>query len=613
MRYSKEALVKLAKFTEKDLELIRNRRRKHNQLGFAYQLAFVKLHNRLPIQEPFELIEELIGYVSIQLEINVVAIEKYSKREATISEHQRQIRTYLKLTKFSDAAPQLIEQFIFEQACRLEQTHALLSLTRDFLRKQSILEPAESTLKRLIHQQRQKARTFIFDKIHQLLSIQQKEQLDKLLLTESKTYSLLHYLKQSTTRASASSIIKITEKLDKIKATGILDVDLSWLNNNLQRWMNRYVRKTTAFRIKELKEKRRYALLVCFLKQHYRDLTDDLVKNYDKVMNQMYNRTQIDLDKQHRKQRKTIRTSLEVFQTVADAILDESIADVSLRAMIFKQVGKDALSNRRDSVKNWLSSKHKDVFTLLVNTRFSYLRQFAPTLLEHLSLEKEDAKDDTLLEAVKLIKEMNQSGKRKLEADTPISFMPKSTQNLVVKSDGQIDKPAWECALLTAVKDNIKSGNIAIKDSKRYGHINDFFMPLEKWEARRDSFFKRAGLPSDPEKVKDFLTKRLDLAFDEFLERLPKNKYAQLDEKGWQVSKDESEELSKEEKEKLEKIQAYLAKHMRIIKLPQLLIEVDNELSFSRHFMSPSGLRKKLAAVNILQFLSFVEPFELPF
>lgn len=588
MRYSKEALVKLAKFTNKDLELIRNRRRKHNQLGFAYQLAFVKLHNRLPIQEPFELIEELIGYASIQLEINVAAIENYSKREATISEHQHQIRTYLKLTKFSNAVPQLIEQFIFEQACRLEQTHALLSLTRDFLRKQSILEPAASTLKRLIHQERQKARIFIFDKIHQLLSAEQKEQLDRLLLTASKTYSSLHSLKQSTARASAISIIKITEKLDEIKATGILDVDLSWLNNNLQRWMNRYVRKTTAFRIKELKEKRRYALLVCFLKQHHRDLTDDLVKTYDKVMNQMYNRTQIDLDKQHRKQRKTIRTSLEVFQTVADAILDESIADVSLRIMIFKQVGKDNLSNRRDTVKNWLSSKHKDVFTLLVNTRFSYLRQFAPTLLEHLSLEKEDAKDDALLEAVNLIKEMNQSGKRKLEKDAPISFMPKSTQSLVVKSDGHIDKPAWECALLTAVKDSIKSGNIAIKDSKRYGHIDDFFMPLEKWEARRDSFFKRAGLPSDPEKVKDFLTKRLDLAFDEFLERLPKNKYAQLDDKGWQVSKDESEELSKEEKEKLEKIQAYLAKHMRIIKLPQLLIEVDNELSFSRHFMSPN-------------------------
>ena len=30
-------------------------------------------------------------------------------------------------------------------------------------------------------------------------------------------------------------------------------------------------------------------------------------------------------------------------------------------------------------------------------------------------------------------------------------------------------------------------------------------------------------------------------------------------------------------------------------------------------FREPSGLRKKLAAVNILQFLSFVEPFELPF
>jgi hypothetical protein len=42
----------------------------------------------------------------------------------------------------------------------------------------------------------------------------------------------------------------------------------------------------------------------------------------------------------------------------------------------------------------------------------------------------------------------------------------------------------------------------------------------------------------------------------------------------------------------LDKLEQYLAKHMRVIKLPQLLIEVDNELHFSPHFMSPNPQKK---------------------
>lgn len=592
MRYSRSALIALTKFTAKELVLIHQRRKKRNQLGFAYQLAYVKLHNRLPTQQPLELVAELVQYVSLQLGLKVDFLNAYSKRQSTISEHQNQIRIYLKLSKYGEPDTLKIEQFIFEQACGLEQTHALLSLVRDFLRNHSILEPAESTLRRLIQQQRQKARGFIFDKIYDCLTTEHKKQLDQLLKTDDKSYSELYRLKQVANRASATSIIKIAKKLDKIKSMGVLEIDLSWLNNNLQRWMNRHVRQATATRLRKLTDKKRYAIMVCFLKQHYLDMTDNLVRTYDKVMSQMYNRTQVTLDKENRKERKSIKTSLATFQTLADAILDDSITDSMLRATIFERIGKKDLSTRRDQVGNWLNGKYKDVFTLLVNTRFSYLRQFSPILLEHLSLEKEDAKDDTILNAVKLMKEMNQSGKRKMEADAPISFMPKSTQNLVVKEDGQIDKASWECALLIAIKDNIRSGNIAIKDSKRYGHIDDLFMPQKEWETRREAFFKRAGLPSGPTQVKAFLTTRLNRAFDSFLEKLPKNKYAQLDDNGWRLSKDESVELSKESKEKLNQLEQYLAKHMRVIKLPQLLVEIDNELHFSLHFMSPN-LQKK--------------------
>jgi hypothetical protein len=170
----------------------------------------------------------------------------------------------LKLSKVGASNRNKIEQFIFEQACGLEQTHALLSLVRGFLRSHSILESAKSTLKRLIQQQRQKARDFVFDKINASLTTQDKKELDQLLKTIDKPYSELHLLKQISGRASATAILKIAKKLDNIKSTKILEVDLSWLNNNLQRWMNRHVRQATATRLRRLTDKKRYALMVCF-------------------------------------------------------------------------------------------------------------------------------------------------------------------------------------------------------------------------------------------------------------------------------------------------------------------------------------------------------------
>ena len=43
-------------------------RRFHNQLGFAYQVAFVRLFNRFPKQQPFEILDELVSVSAAQWE-----------------------------------------------------------------------------------------------------------------------------------------------------------------------------------------------------------------------------------------------------------------------------------------------------------------------------------------------------------------------------------------------------------------------------------------------------------------------------------------------------------------------------------------------------------------
>ena len=109
---------------------------------------------------------------------------------------------------------------------------------------------------------------------------------------------------------------------------------------------------------------------------------------------------------------------------------------------------------------------------------------------------------------------------------------------------------------------------------------------IDQWASMRAGFFERAGLPKDAEDVSEYLTTRLNRAFDDFLAYLPENSYASLNDKGWQVSRDPAETLEKDAEARLVQLEAHLKQKMRVVKLPRLLVEVDNELRFTRHFMT---------------------------
>lgn len=104
----------------------------------------------------------------------------------------------------------------------------------------------------------------------------------------------------------------------------------------------------------------------------------------------------------------------------------------------------------------------------------------------------------------------------------------------------------------------------------------------------RDSFYQRSKLPSNPPGVADYLTKRLRAAFDDFLEGESDNTFAKATNDGWILSTDSAEILTADQKQQLERLIQWLGQHMRTIKLPDLLIEVDNDLRFTDAFMPPA-------------------------
>ena len=163
--FTRQQLVDQAALTKEDLEQVNQCRRAHNRLGFAYQVGFVRLSNRFPVQQPFEINQALLTYTGVQLETDPAAIEHYVRRRKTIAEHQSQIRRYLNLRLFETAEQQCLDQFLFDACCRLEQTAVLRALAAQFLKENHILQPPPSTLDRLLGTQRRKARAHIFQRI----------------------------------------------------------------------------------------------------------------------------------------------------------------------------------------------------------------------------------------------------------------------------------------------------------------------------------------------------------------------------------------------------------------------------------------------------------------
>lgn len=583
--YTQEQLIRIAKFSNRDLEEIMNRRRDYNRLGFGYQLACVRLLNRLPMGHPLEIMDDILVYVSIQLNIPSQDIGLYAEWQKTVVLHQERIRAYLSLRSFSTATTE-IKEFLFKESYHLEQTAALMACLREYLKTNHILEPAQDTIYRLIQTQREAARTEIYSKVLGMLSNETKQYLDSLLVTDDETYSPLHILKKPPGNPSPPSFIKLTKTLDKIKDSGILSVDMRWLNNNFQRSLSRYARQCSTYRMTRLKEERRYTVLICFLYQLYQDTFDAAVQMHDKLMNKVYNKADKDIDNYMKERRKHIRSSLFHYKEILSVLLDENVEQKQIRKTIFTVIDEEALKAEMDAIEDMLENQYSNRFKRVI-ARYSYIRQFAPTLIKHITFQADtpDKVSDDLIEAVDLLNRMNEEGKHTLPEDAPTDFIPKKLHPFVFQ-DGEPLKPAWECALLTVLRDQIKSGNLFVPNSKRFASLDTFFIPKTEWASKREAFFARAGLPVNPDEVPTYLTNRLNKAYDLFLERLPNNDYAQLDDEGWQISSDSTEKLDYGTDKTLNPLKEWIGQHIRTIKLPELLIEVDNDLQFSSSFMA---------------------------
>jgi len=581
--FTQEQLVQVAKLSDADIRRIKECRGTHNQIGFGYQLSYGKLFNQLPTQSPFIVIEELATFIAVQLDISRDQLEEYARQQWTFSHHQEQIRAYLHVEKFSRTAEDALGEYLFNQGQQIQVTESLFMKATEFLKDKKILNPANDTIERLIQTQREKAKAYILEKINDATPQPLQQELDELLTVGTQSYSKLYQIKDVPKNPSAAAITLLSDKLTMIEKTGVLAVKLDWLNNNYKRHLSRYVTHCDAKRLREVEALYRYAALICFLQETYRDTIDFMFDMYTKAINSMYTQADTTIASHDKSKRQIIRSCLLTHKKLCKELLIVGDGEATIEKL-FEKFPQIQLQAQVEEVDVLLTSKYSHNLNVVAE-RFSHMRKLARPLLEKLTFAvATKTQKETILPALDIVHDLISGKKRTIPRNISLAFLPKTIQK-AIREGGNINRQRCETAIYTCIGDDIKRGNIAITDSKRFGQLEDFFIDPDLWETMRDEFFQKNNLPKNSQDVPAYLENRLQQAFDYFLKHEKNNTFAKIEKEEWLLSKDPAEEFNVEKKQKLEALKNWLAGHMRTIKLPDLLIEADNDLHFTDPFL----------------------------
>ena len=140
--------------------------------------------------------------------------------------------------------------------------------------------------------------------------------------------------------------------------------------------------------------------------------------------------------------------------------------------------------------------------------RYASVRRMSPVVLGAFVFRS--WKDhDPLLTALDVVRELHASGAKKLPPRAPMGFL-RPIWRKVVKTDAGTDRRAYEVAVMMALRERLRSGDVWVEGSRAFRAFDDFLLPRDAFENRRKSDELGLAVPDRFEDWRDDKTKRLE-------------------------------------------------------------------------------------------------------
>ena len=608
-----DTIRKYFTLTRSDLEQVEQCRGAVNKVGFAIQLCTLRWQGYF-LPDTRNLPAGVIEMVATQTGVLPLPIDGYPQNEKTRFEHLERIRQHLGFVRCDAAQRDRLLNHLTGIAQAMPRSEGLRQTAYRWLKQEKIVRPGRTTVRDLITSAREAALQSAYGALTSGLALGQVEQIEVLLVApalssespaadETASRSLLEQFKTVARKESPESLLILTDQLSKIRSLGLTawpalaDVHPA-TRRLLAGWGYRY----NVWHLRRFPAAKRNAIVICFLQAARAETTDAIIEMQDKLITSIHNKARKRYDGLLRAAEEARSRAVEVVEELGTLVLDDSIPDDQLRKQIFALLPSDDITRLVEGCRSLRAGNDGSPLGL-VHHWYGYTRKYSPDLLEKTPFQFVES--SPLGRAVIYLRNVNLDGNRKVLADAPVDFLPRRWVKHVVRNDEKgepvISRPHYEPALLTTLNERLKSGDVTVSYSRRWTDFEEYLIPRSLWAAKRVAHYANLGLPLDVDTYLAGLSDQLKTVTEGIDKRAPQNPALTIDSKKGEFHLAALKAVDKPDAVGILKrlIESKLPK----IDLVDILIDIDNQTNFLRHFLhgsdsgqSPAGRRRNVLA-----------------
>ncbi|MBI1748607.1 MAG: Tn3 family transposase [Acidobacteria bacterium] len=417
--------------------------------------------------------------------------------------------------------------------------------------------------------------------------------------------SRLGQFKTVARKESPGALLVLTDQLSQMRSIGLTawpalaDVHPA-TRRLLAGWGYRY----NVWHLCRFPAAKRNAIVSCFLQAARAEITDAIIDMQDKLITSIHNKARKRYDELLRAAEEARSRAVEVVEELGTLVLNDAIPDDQLRKHIFAWLPSDDITRLVEGCHS-LRAGHDGSPLGLVHHWYGYTRKYSPELLEKTPFQFVES--SPLGRAIIYLRKLNLDGHRKVFADAPVDFLPRRWVKHVVRNDEKgepaISRPHYEPALLTILNERLKSGDVTVSYSRRWTDFEEYLIPRSLWAAQRVAHYANLGLPVDVDSYLAGLNDHLKGVTEEVDQRAPQNQALTIDGKKGEFHLTALKAADKPDAVKI--LKRLIESRLPKIDLVDILIDIDHQTNFLRHFLqgggdpglSPAGRRRNVLAV----------------
>ena len=475
------AIVRHYTFSPEDLALIRQRRREANRLGFAVHLAYFRYPGRIiGVDETPP--EDMLRFITDQIGGRIEEFPSYAGRAQTRREHLVELQTYLNLRLARREDARAFFKVALEEAIGTDRGDAIVTAMIIALRARGILLPAPLELERLALAARARARRQAYKALTADLGHEQRNGLTALIEVNQNGHTPLAWLREWPEAPTQKNLVGIVERLQAIRKLGVGQDREQRIHRARYAAIARETAILSAQHLSQFDTSRRLAALVVFVREMEAILTDAAIVMFDKMLGSVFRRAD-QAHKEHMVDRaKTLDASTRALLGMAKAMLAAKACGEDQIAAVERAMGWERLNTLVAETDKVVTDTREDNLSEIV-ARYPTVRRIAPILLSAFVFRAWKL-DDSLLVALDALRELYATDQKNLPPHAPTAFLKSAWRKLIgtgVAANGR----AYQVAVMMALRDRLRSGDIWVEGSRAFRAFDDFLLPPDTFAARQ--------------------------------------------------------------------------------------------------------------------------------